>query len=58
MVNNLKSLSNPQGYINNILKNNPQVSQLLNQYGSPKQAFMNVAKQKGVDPSTIINLFR
>lgn len=53
MVNNFKSLNNPQGYVNNMLRNNPQVNQLVNQYGSPKQAFMNLARQRGIDPNSI-----
>lgn len=58
MVSNFKSMSNPQGYINNVLRNNPQINQLVNQYGNPKQAFMNVAKQRGINPNEILNLFK
>ena len=42
-----------------ILKNNPQLKQAIeyvNQNGgNPKDAFYKLAKEKGVDPQTILN---
>ena len=53
------SLSNPQAMMNQMLVNNPNVQQALTfikQAGNnPQTAFMNLAKQKGVNPQEFIN---
>jgi len=53
------SLSNPQAMMNQMLMNNPNVQQALTfikQAGNnPQTAFMNLAKQKGVNPQEFIN---
>lgn len=38
--------------------NNPQVQAVINKYGSPKNAFYEVAKQKGVNPEELLKMFR
>ena len=52
------SLTNPQAMMNQLLMNNPNTQQALNfikQAGNnPQQAFINLAKQKGVDPQTFM----
>lgn len=44
---------------NRILQNNPQLKQALEYVqkngGDPKQAFYKLAKEKGVDPQSILN---
>lgn len=53
------SLSNPQTMMNQMLMNNPNVQQALTfikQAGNnPQAAFINLAKQKGVNPQEFIN---
>jgi len=53
------SLSNPQTMMNQMLMNNPNVQQALTfikQAGNnPQTAFINLAKQKGVNPQEFIN---
>jgi len=53
------SLSNPQAMMNQMLMNNPNVQQALTfikQAGNnPQTAFMNLAKQKGINPQEFIN---
>ncbi len=55
----IMSLSNPQTMMNQMLMNNPNVQQALNfikQAGNnPQTAFINLAKQKGVNPQEFIN---
>ena len=50
----IMSLSNPQAMMNQMLMNNPNIQQALNfikQAGNnPQTAFINLAKQKGVNP--------
>lgn len=48
-----------QPSLNSLLQNNPQMAYIM-QYvqqhgGDPKQAFFAMAKEKGVDPMSIIN---
>jgi len=53
------SLSNPQAMMNQMLMNNPNVQQALTfikQAGNnPQTAFINLAKQKGINPQEFIN---
>lgn len=53
------ALRNPQAMMNQMLMNNPKAQQALTfikQAGNnPQTAFMNLAKQKGVDPQAFIN---
>ena len=59
MWNNLKNLNNPQQVINQAIQNNPQIKQLLQlSNGDYKQAFYNLAQQKGIDPDYIINMLK
>lgn len=52
---------NPQQIVQQMMANNPnmkEINNLINQYGSPEQAFRHKAQEMGVDPNEIINLFR
>ena len=59
MWNNLKTISNPQQAIQQALQNNPQLQQLMQMCNNdPKQAFYNLAQQKGIDPDYILNMLK
>lgn len=50
----IMNLNNPQAMMNQILMNNPNIHEALNfikQAGNnPQTAFINLAKQKGINP--------
>ena len=55
-MNMARSFGNPQMMINQMLSQNPQVQQIIQQYGGdPKQAFYGMCQQMGVDPQEILN---
>ena len=62
IISMLKNSKNPQALLQTMAKQNPQVRQimeLVNQNGgNPKQAFYNLAKQRGVDPESILSQLR
>lgn len=52
-IKTLRSVNNPQMLFNQMAQQNPQlfqVMQMAQQYGSPKNAFYEIAKQKGINP--------
>ena len=54
----VKMMSNPIGYINNLpeMKN---IMGLVNQNGGDaKQLFYKLAQQKGVDPNSVLDMFK
>lgn len=57
----LKFSKNPELEIQNMIKKNPQLTQLANLVSSfgkgPEALFYELAKRKGVDPNSIIRLF-
>lgn len=58
MAETVKAAQNPQAALSQMAQNNPQVQQVM-QYvrqngGDAKSAFYALAKQKGIDPDTII----
>lgn len=57
LTNNLKAISNPQSFIKS-MANNPQLQAVVNKYGSPKNAFYEIAKQQGINPNDILNMFK
>lgn len=63
-TNNLLSIfqnsNNPQELVNNILARNPQITQLINQYGNgdPKTAFYEYARRNGQDPQAILDIVK
>ena len=50
---------NPQMAIQNIMQNNPSMKQAIDYInangGNPKDAFYKLAKERGVDPDSILN---
>ena len=61
LISNFKNSSNPQQFLNNYIKNNPQMqniySMIQNSNKSPKELFYYIAQQKGIDPDMILNMF-
>ena len=54
----LKLMSNPQAGINDLINQNPEVKSLLQSGMNPQAAFYAMAKQKGVDPESILGPLR
>ena len=59
MVQTIKSCGNPQAMVNQMISQNPQVNQIINQYGGdPKTAFYKYAEANGVNPEEILNMMK
>jgi hypothetical protein len=62
MANIFKGQSNPMAFLQKVSQQYPQVGQVLNMLNSsgmsPKDFFMQSARQMGVDPNEIINLLK
>ena len=59
MVQTIKSCGNPQAMVNQMLSQNPQVQNIIQQYGGdPKTAFYKYAEANGVDADEIIKLMK
>lgn len=57
MMNFVKTAKNPQAALTQLANSNPQVKQVLQLAGSnPKQAFYDLARQKGINPDDIIKM--
>jgi len=57
----MSGIKNPQTMLNQMLKNNPRMSEvnkLIEQYGSPEQAFRHKAQEMGYDPDELINILK
>ena len=57
-----KSSNNPQQLLNSLAGQNPQLNQVMQLVNSgkmtPKQIFMNMANQQGVNPNDIISMLK
>lgn len=62
IVNMAKSGTNPMQMIQMMSGQNPQMQNIINILNngkiSPKQLFMNMANQKGINPNDVINMFK
>ena len=62
MMNMIKTSSNPQMALNQLMQSNPQMKQvmdLVNTSGnSPEQLFYALAKQKGINPNEILDALK
>lgn len=59
MAQMLRASNNPQAMLNQILSQNPQVNQIISQYGGdPKTAFYKYAEANGINPDEILNMMR
>ncbi len=54
--------SNPVAYMNGMIQSNPQMQQVMNMAqqngGDMKQLFYKLAESKGVDPNSVLELFK
>ena len=62
MINTIKTASNPQLLLNQIMQTNPalgQIMEIIKQYGGDaNKAFYAVAEQNGINPQEILNMLR
>ena len=59
MAQMLKTANNPQAMVNQMMASNPQVKQVIDQYGGdPQIAFYKYAEANGVDPNEILNMLK
>lgn len=59
MIQMVKSSGNPQMMLNQMMSSNPQINQIINQYGGdPKTAFYKYAEANGINPDEILNMMR
>ena len=56
----LQNSNNPTELINNMIKSNPQIMNLIQQYGNgdPKTAFYEFARIQGQDPQQVLNILQ
>ena len=59
MVQTIKSCGNPQMMISQMVNQNPQINQIIQQYGGdPKTAFYKYAEANGIDPNDILRMMK
>ena len=62
LINMVKGGNNPMAMLQMLSKNNPQIAQTLNMVTSnkmsPKQLFMQMSGQNGVNPNDILNMLK
>ena len=56
----LQNSGNPQQIINNLITQNPQINNLINQYGGgdPKTAFYEYARLTNQDPNQVLSALK
>ena len=54
----LGSVQNPNAMLNQILQSNPQVSQIINQYGSIDGAINAICQQQGINPQEFMDALK
>ena len=61
IINAYKSTNDPQQLLMNMAMKNPNIQKIIdmiNESGqTPKDLFFQMARQKGIDPNIIINMF-
>lgn len=59
MMSQLRSAGNPQAMIAQMMQSNPQIKQIIDQYGGdPKTAFYRFSEANGIDPEEILKLMK
>ena len=59
MAQMFKATNNPNALVNQMLNNNPQVRQIINQYGGdPKTAFYKYAEANGINPDDVLSMLK
>ena len=54
----LNAMGNPQAALSQIVQNNPQVNQIINQYGGINGAITALCQQKGINPQEFIEALK
>ena len=59
LMQTVMTSQNPQMALQNLVQNNPNMKQAIDYVnangGNPKDAFYKLAKEKGIDPDSILN---
>ena len=59
LFKSVMNAQNPTDMFNSLLPNNPQLQQVMNYVkqhgGNPQQAFYDLAKERGVDPNSVLS---
>lgn len=61
MASLFKGAKNPETIITNMVQNNPNLKSVMNMVkngSNPKDLFYSMAKQRGVDPNSILSLLQ
>lgn len=59
LYNEFINSANPNYIIQQMLAQNPEINTLLQQAnGDPRQAFYNLAQQRGINPNDILGMFK
>lgn len=62
MMNLVRNSKNPQAMIQNLAMQNPNLREAMNLIqqsgGNMQEAFMNLARQRGVDPNAFLQAFQ
>ena len=59
LYNKFINSANPNYIIQQMLTQNPEINTLLQQAnGDPRQAFYNLAQQRGINPNDILGMFK
>ena len=59
MINNIRSMRNPQSVVMNAINQNPELKQIIDAHGGDdKNAFYAMAKQKGINPDDVLNMLK
>lgn len=59
MAQMFKATNNPNALVNQMLNSNPQVRQIINQYGGdPKTAFYKYAEANGINPDDVLSMLK
>ena len=62
LISLFKNSKNPQEFLSNYIQNNPQAQDiyniLRNSNRSPKELFYLLAKEKGIDPESILKVLK
>lgn len=58
MISMIQNSRNPQAMLQSLIQSNPKLQQMINYInkngGNPKDAFYNMAKEKGIDPEEFL----
>ena len=62
IISLFKNSKNPYEFLSNYIQNNPQAQNIYNMLRntnkSPKELFYLLAKEKGIDPDSILQMFK